>query len=162
MSVESLKTGVFVEDPLRRILLCWVDGGVLGRNPSPRGVYWSLVVEGGPTIRRKDATYHTNNDAEWLAVREALRWAAESSLALPLVIYSDSCHIVDCYNGKKQIRVQRHAQLYTECRRLAAGLVWVAVQVPKRPDRKPLDWPSTRKWPNDWRPRDVIVAKVGH
>jgi ribonuclease HI len=129
---------------VRRFVECYVDGGVLGRNPSPRGVYWSLLVDGIPTtavVRKRAANFHTNNDAEWLAVREALLWVTANAPNLPVVIYSDSRHVVDCYNQRKRIKVERLLRLYYECRRLDQKLPFVAVK---------------------WVPRETSLKKVGH
>lgn len=146
-----------------KFLKVYVDGGVLGRNPSPRGVYWSMRVEGDEDVTRKeDRNYHTNNDAEWLALREGLRWAVDHQVTRPIVIYSDSRHVVDCFNEKKRIKIERHLRLFYECKRLAGQLKFVGVKQPERPRDKPRWWPLGRKWPEDWRPRDEIVQQLGH
>jgi ribonuclease HI len=127
-----------------KFLKCWADGGVLGRNPSARGVYWSVVIEGAPravVIRQRSAEYHTNSDSEWLAVREALTWAVKEQLGQPVVIYSDSQCVVKQLTGATNVHVERHLRLYLECRRLAAQLPWVVMK---------------------WVPREQIVARVGH
>lgn len=129
-----------------RFLRCWVDGGVLGKNPSPKGVYWSAYVEGGPTpepvmIRRRSSEYHTNQDAEWLALHEVLKYIVTQRIDQPVVIHSDSKVIVNQFNGVQQISVEHQRVLFEACKDLATHLPWVAL-----------------KWVN----RDQIVAKVGH
>jgi ribonuclease HI len=123
----------------------YVDGGVLGRNPSPRGVYWSVCLPDETLIRERTDKYHTNNDAEWLALREALRWAVaqvgKEALMKGIQIYSDSRHVVDCFNEKKHIKIERHVRLYYECKRLVEKLPFVALK---------------------WVPREVSLEKVGH
>jgi len=129
-----------------RFLRCWVDGGVLGRNPSPNGVYWSAFISDGPTavpviLRKRSTEYHTNQDAEWLAVHEALSWAVHSKIDQPVVIHSDSKFVVYQFNGMNQVHLERHRSLFEACKDLATQLPWVALK---------------------WVPRDEIVAKVGH
>jgi ribonuclease HI len=123
----------------------YVDGGVFGRNGQSRGVYWSVLVEEEEReiIRKQDRSlkWKTNNDAEWLAVREALLWATSRRHLSPIVIYSDSRHVVDCFNEKKHIKIERHVRLYYECKRLVQRLPFVALK---------------------WVPREVSLEKVGH
>lgn len=143
-----------------RFVKCWVDGGVLGRNPSPRGVYWSVHVElGGSerpvTVRRRvlvaerplagfpltPCTLTTNNDAEWMALRQGLVWLVKRRVKLPVVIYSDSLGIIGQFTGKLDCHLEFNTRLREECRMLAAKLKWVELE---------------------WRPRDVMVRKLGH
>jgi ribonuclease HI len=128
----------------------WCDGGVLGKNPSPRGVYWSLLCEvkgavelKGPRIIRKGSEeYHTNNDAEWLALREALRHARSYwREAASITIHSDSLIVCNQFNGVWRARVGRHHRLRSECRRISEALKDVTVE---------------------WRPRKQLYARLGH
>jgi len=125
---------------------CWVDGGVIGHNPSPRGVYWSARIERGngdrPVIVRKRTTaYRTNNHAEYLALREVLLWLNEKEIKQPVVIYSDSKLIVNQFNERWACNVDQLVKLRAECKELAARLKWVAVT---------------------WKARDTMVRKLGH
>ncbi len=127
-----------------RFLQCWVDGGVLGKNPSPNGVYWSVAIEGGPEpvmLRRRSTEHHDNSDSEWLAVREALTYIVEHKLDQPVVIYSDSRFVVQQFHGVYAIQQARHRAYYEACKNLAMQLPWVALK---------------------WVPRDKIVEKLGH
>lgn len=123
----------------------YVDGGVLGKNPSPKGVYWSLRVEGWEprpfVARRSSHDWHSNNDAEWLAVREALYYAAAAKINQPIVIYSDSRLVVNQFNGKWKAALTRHILLKSECQTIAAGLKFVVLK---------------------WTPRETMVEKLGH
>lgn len=127
----------------------WADGGTLmaARNTRrTRGVYWSIRCENGdaePVIIRKQdlQQYKTNNDAEWLAVREALQYAAKYHTNMPLIIYSDSRLVVNQYNGEWKAKLARHHRLRDECRLIAEGLKFVVLQ---------------------WVPRTVNVEKLGH
>jgi ribonuclease HI len=127
-----------------RFLEYYVDGGVLGRNPSPRGVYWSMLLDdpAAPVmVRERSAAYHSNNDAEWLALRQALMHATAHHAGARLVIYSDSRLVVRQFNGAWRVKIARHHRLRTECARLAEGFAFVGVT---------------------WRPRHVLVRKLGH
>lgn len=127
----------------------WVDGGTLmagRRTRKTRGVYWSIRCEDGKDaepvfVRKQDDYYKTNNDAEWLALREGLVYVAEHHPKLPIVMYSDSMLVVKQFNGEWRSKVARHHRLRTECLALAKQLKFVAVQ---------------------WVPRAVNVDKLGH
>lgn len=131
----------------------WVDGGTLmaGRHQGSRrtrGVYWSIRCE-DPTkekdvlVRKQDEVkYKTNNDAEWLALREALQFAVERGVAaMPIIIYSDSMLVVKQFNGEWRAKVERHHRFRTECKLLEEKLKFVVLQ---------------------WVPREVNVDKLGH
>lgn len=126
-------------------LRIWVDGGVLRQNPSPVGVYWSIRVERPGVepviIRKKSRKWRTNNDAEWLALREALQWVVSFGQRQPAMIYSDSQLIVNQFNGVNAVNYERLRQHRSACRDLVRRCRWVAVQ---------------------WRPRSVMVEKLGH
>lgn len=125
----------------------YVDGGVIGRNPSATGVYYSVVVippDARPQWvceREADYGYTTNNDAEWLAVLRALRYAADHYAGTPIVIYSDSRLVTRQFAKQWRVRIERHHRLMGECRQLA--------------HRFPTCWVV-------WKRRDEIVAKLGH
>jgi ribonuclease HI len=125
----------------------WCDGGVLGKNPSPRGVYWSVAVSvaNAPcrivVSRKKDPTYHSNQDAEWLALREALTYAAVHFAGGSIIVHTDSKFVVNQWADTWRTTIARHALLKHECRRLAAELAAVAVV---------------------WRPRRMLVYRLGH
>ena len=131
--------------------LAFVDGGVLGKNPSPRGVYWSAIVVANDgdgevvhTCKRKTLCgdmYRTNNDAEWLAVRYVLDWVVAHHPETALTIYSDSRMIVCQFNGHWRARIARHARLMHECRRLSAQLTSCTLS---------------------WKPRRVLYHVLGH
>lgn len=122
----------------------WVDGGLL----TGRGVYWSARVEGRTEmpLRKQDVTgrYKTNNDAEWLALREGLQYAVTHfpSQTEDIVIYSDSRLVVMQYAGAWRTKVARHARLRNECRALVERLACEVRVV--------------------WVPRAVSVAQLGH
>lgn len=131
----------------------YVDGGTFmaSRHRSSRttrGVYWSMLCEDPSSqkltmIRKQDLKkYKTNNDAEWLAVREALQFANSSGLGKhPIIIYSDSMLIVNQFNDVWRAKVERHHRLRTECKLLAEGMKFLVLQ---------------------WVPREISVEKLGH
>lgn len=127
----------------------YVDGGILmaaRHSRKTRGVYWSMRCEEGSAvkpviIRKQTEKFKTNNDAEWLAVLEALQYATEKQITMPIVIYSDSLLVVNQFNGKWRAKIARHHRMRTLCHELAKGLKFVAVQ---------------------WVPRTVNVDKLGH
>lgn len=112
-------------EPIRWVR-CWADGGVHGSNPSPLGVYWSVCVEvqGQPPVmlRRGSKEYSTNNEAEWLALREAIRYVLEHHPGMPAVIHSDSKLAVNQFNGIYALREARLRGFLEECRELAAAM----------------------------------------
>ncbi len=128
-----------------RWVLMYVDGGTLGRNPNSRGVYWSLRVEQWKDrldpIRKQSHQFHTNNDAEWLAVREALAFAVEQRISDPILIWSDSKLVVNQFNNRWRTKIARHAKLHHECKRLVTQLRFVTLR---------------------WTPRETMVTKLGH
>ena len=98
----------------------FVDGGYVMKRRAKRqkkkpqqvlGVYWSIRCEDGRTdpvtIRRRDiGKYDTNNDAEWLALREALQYAVEHHPTMPIIIYSDSQLVVNQFNDEWKTKIQ--------------------------------------------------------
>lgn len=87
-------------------LKLYVDGGVIGKNPSVEGVYWSVGQEmpGGTTVLLKERVesreHSTNNEAEYLALLDALQCAMNAEPGTRVIIHSDSQLIVNQFNGK--------------------------------------------------------------
>lgn len=135
-------------DGYPRWIKFFCDGGNVmsgRRKKAIIGVYWSMRCEGPEgvvVIRKRDLErYKTNNDAEWLALREALLYASTHHASMPIVIYSDSQLVVKQFNGEWRAKIARHHVLRSECRRLAEQIKFVIVQ---------------------WVPREVNVAMLGH
>ena len=129
-------------------VLFWVDGGMLGgKNPSPEGVFWSVYRKplrgrGNVVIDREESTeHHTNNDAAWLALRAALRFAQEHHKGKRIQIYSDSQLIVKQFNRKWRIRQAKFHRFAGECWHLANTFAQCKVI---------------------WQPREVMVRILGH
>lgn len=126
----------------------YVDGGVFGHNPSPRGVYWSVYLDHprenprGVVIHKAESReHHTNNEAEWLAVGAALQYAQEHFPREHLVIFSDSRLIVLQYIGRYQNKIARLHRMMTEVQLQAAT------------------FPSVRLF---WKSRWEMVRRLGH
>lgn len=126
----------------------WVDGGMLGgSNPSTIGVFYSVACElpGEPEeiviAREEDRSYFTNNEAEWLAVRAALRYAQEHHPEAALLIHSDSQLVVNQFSTVFKINKRHLYELACEC------------------------WALARFFPRcklEWRSRREMVKKLGH
>lgn len=126
----------------------YVDGGVLGKNPSPIGVYWSVYLDHPPekprgiVVNRRESREHTtNNEAEWMAVREALLYAGRHFPGRNLVIYSDSKLIVLQFCGQYRNKVERLHRMMSEVRALATYFPKVHVL---------------------WKSRWEMVRRLGH
>lgn len=132
----------------KRPVYFWVDGGMLGpRNPSPEGVFWSVyrrLPSGAERIviaREQSKDYTTNNEAEWLAVRAALRFAFKYHVNMNIHIFSDSELVVNQYIGRYQCKQPRLQVLAREC------------------------WALQREFPDcvlSWCPRREMVRRLGH
>lgn len=122
----------------------YVDGGMLGpRNPSPEGIRWSVWCDppGDVVIRKESDQYHTNNEAEYFAVIEALKYAKEHHPDAEVTIFSDSQLIVNQLLGKFRCNLLTLRRLKGEA------------------TERSRDFSSCRI---AWCPRDVMVEKVGH
>jgi ribonuclease HI len=121
----------------------YCDGGMIGtRNPSTEGVHWSVGWDDGHGfhIRRGRSTdYSTNNEAEWLALTDAIRLC--SGVPFPVVIHSDSEVIVRQFNGIYRCKNPRLQPLMAEALELAREV----------PDLQVV-----------WVPRAEIVPRLGH
>jgi len=122
----------------------YVDGGMLGRrNPCPAGVRWSVFCypPGTVVLREQSVTHHTNNEAEWLAVRAALRYARQYYPNKVIHIRSDSRLVVNQFNGRWRAKDFRMHRFLQECRELARTLSACYIS---------------------WRPRHEMVRRLGH
>jgi ribonuclease HI len=130
--------------PLKQVVL-YCDGGMLGgRNPSPEGVYWSVFCAPPGCVVERDETaeYHTNNDAEWLAVHAAFGYAIKYHPdAHTVQIYSDSSLICHLFNGIWRCKNTRMVSFLRGARELASRFPNVSV---------------------DWKPRRELVRRLGH
>ena len=127
------------------MIVFYVDGGMLGgKNPSPIGVYWSVwcAPPGEIVLCEESREHHTNNEAEWLAVMAALRYAHQHHPKETVIhIYSDSNLIVQLFRGRWQAKNLRMRRLRLESLQLAAVFPTCVVE---------------------WRPRWEMVKRLGH
>jgi ribonuclease HI len=102
----------------------YCDGAVLG-NPGGPGGWGMVVMDDAETIHRAHGPidHKTNNEAEYLAIIQALAWLNEGKTPIAsATIYSDSMLAVNQINGEWACRKHHLWQLCGECRRLAARL----------------------------------------
>ena len=137
---------------MRDLLVYYVDGGVLERNPSPHGVYFSVQRRTSahtPYVQRTIVAtrfvvtdFRTNQDAEWLAVRYALWNAADHGPpGTDVLVFTDSRFVVRQWSGRYRIKIERHKRLQMHCMGYAKKLGRVVLL---------------------WRPREVMVGVLGH
>jgi ribonuclease HI len=126
-------------------LTFYVDGGMLGdRNPSPEGVYWSVwcAPPGSVVLHEQSTEHHTNNEAEWLALQAALRYALKHHpKASRIMVYSDSQLVVQLFNGRWKASNARMIEMQRETRRLMVDFESCQVR---------------------WKPRIEMVRRLGH
>lgn len=79
-----------------------VDGASFG-NPGPSGIGFVLLVSGESIERSADVGYGTNNQAEYRALLEGLREAAERGVKR-LVVRSDSQLLVRQMSGEYKVK----------------------------------------------------------
>jgi ribonuclease HI len=134
--------------PPSRPIRFWVDGGMLdGHNPSKVGVYWSVYralpsgQEGIVIGRASSKAHFTNNEAEWLALRAALRFAFKHHVQYMLSIHSDSQLIVRQFNKQWRCLDAKLQVIARECWELAKEFPKVTLA---------------------WRPRREMVKRLGH
>jgi ribonuclease HI len=102
-------------------LLIYSDGGARG-NPGPAAIAFIATTESGVTVKA-DSRYidkHTNNQAEYLALLLALRFASEQKIS-EVVCHLDSELVAKQLNGEykvKNLELQRlfvQVQVLTRC-----------------------------------------------
>lgn len=122
----------------------YADGGCFSHNPSPRGIYWSagfMTPKGWEQRRGQDYHRQTNNEAEYLALAEALRAALEH--VGPIEVLMDSQLIVNHFNGRWRCKDNKLQPLLLHARDLAERVGQERLTV-------------------RWVPRAVIAGKLGH
>lgn len=126
-------------------VIVYVDGGMLGhRNPSPEGVHWSVWCAGcGERVvaREQSGAYHTNNEAEWLALQAGIAHLLRHHGRAPGTVRSDSRLIVNGFTGRWHMGNLRMRRLQLLCRESAEAIPQFVVE---------------------WRPRAELVKRVGH
>lgn len=101
----------------------YFDGGC---RPNP-GAVQTAVVAGGKLFLRADYAPGDNNDAEWLALIDALRVARDLGLA-DVVLLGDSALVVDQANGATRRIAPRFKAHLATFRALADGFESVRIR----------------------------------
>lgn len=136
-----------------RILKLYCDGGVTGgRNPGT-GTYWSVGKGTGENgmdteVVIKDGTtrHKTNNEAEYLALNDAITYGFENREDFDrVIIHSDSQLIVNQFNGTWTCGAEHLIPLRDKCQKNAAWLRSLGVDVDVV-----------------WVRREVNVRRLGH
>ena len=91
-------------------------------------------------LRQESTEHHTNNEAEWLAVHAALKYARRRS-AESVIIYSDSQLVVNVFSGKWNARDERMQDFAAQAMKLARKFSTCEIL---------------------WVPRRVMVRILGH
>jgi ribonuclease HI len=114
-----------------------IDGAARG-NPGPASLGVVVLDEAGRTLgeRGRCLGEQTNNTAEYEALLEALRLAAELG-GTRLSVRSDSQLLVRQYNGQYRVKNARLGSLLFEAHRLARGFASVElVHVPREENKR--------------------------
>ncbi len=101
----------------------WFDGGA---RPNP-GAIETAVVAGGRVWHRTDHGRGDNNDAEWLALLDAMIVARDLGLA-DVVLLGDAVMVVDQARGHARRVAPRFGDYLMQFQALAAGLARVRVR----------------------------------
>ena len=101
----------------------YFDGGC---RPNP-GAVQTAVVAGGKLFLRADYGPGDNNDAEWLALIDALRVARDLGLA-DVALLGDSALVVDSVNGTTRRIAPRFRTHLATFRALADGFARVRIR----------------------------------
>jgi ribonuclease HI len=111
-------------------LVAYVDGSSHG-SPGPAGI--GVIVEdatGRQTRIAKWIGWQDNNVAEYVALLEALQCALAQK-ARSLCVYSDSDVVVRQMSGEYACRSPRLYSLHWVCRKLARGLEFAIMRIPR-------------------------------
>jgi ribonuclease HI len=101
----------------------WFDGGC---RPNP-GVIETAVVAGGRVWHRDDHGLGDNNDAEWLALLDAIGVARDLGLA-DIVLLGDAVMVVDQARGGSRRVPPRFRAYLLRFEAIAAGFARVRVR----------------------------------
>jgi ribonuclease HI len=101
----------------------WFDGGC---RPNP-GVIETAVFAGGVVYHRADRGQGDNNDAEWLALLDALAVARDLGTR-DVVLLGDSAMVIDQVRGRARRVPARFGGYLAQFQSLAAGFDRVRVR----------------------------------
>ncbi len=115
--------------------VAYVDGSSHG-NPGPSGIGVIVEDSSGNQIRiAKWIGVQDNNVAEYVALMEALQCAVARK-ARSLLVFSDSDVVVRQMCGEYACRSPRLYSLHWICRKLARGLDFVILRIPREHNRE--------------------------
>jgi ribonuclease HI len=119
-------------------LVAYVDGSSHG-SPGSAGIGVILKDEAGRQTRiAKWIGWQDNNVAEYVALLEALQCALARK-ARSLCVYSDSDVVVRQMSGEYACRSPRLYSLHWVCRKLARGLEFAILRIPRERNREAND-----------------------
>ena len=111
-------------------LIAYIDGGSHG-SPGPSGIGVVIEKPDGNTVQiAKWIGHQDNNVAEYVALLEALQYAAEMK-ATALNVFTDSELVVKQMTGEYVCRSPRLYSLNWTCRKLARTLKFAIAHVPR-------------------------------
>jgi len=111
-------------------LIAYIDGGSHG-SPGPSGIGVVIEKPDGKTVQiAKWIGHQDNNVAEYVALLEALQYAAEMK-ATALNVFTDSELVVKQMTGEYVCRSPRLYSLNWTCRKLARTLKFAIAHVPR-------------------------------
>lgn len=128
-AMPKAEQGLFIESTLKKALAereraasktveLFVDGGSRG-NPGPAGGGFVVFMGGKEMLRGSEFYGHkTNNQAEYLALRTALRETFNQFPDHPLHCFMDSQLVVEQMNGNYKVKNETLRPLYNEVQRI--------------------------------------------
>lgn len=118
-------------------LVVHIDGSSLG-NPGPGGAGVLVIGEGGRVLCEKSVSLGvvTNNQAEYRALLEALRWLVENRFRGEIEVIMDSQLLYEQLRGRYKLKDPELARLMESARTLMAGLRMNLTLVRREKNRK--------------------------
>ncbi len=109
----------------------FIDGSAR-ENPGNIRIAFVVMVDGTRVFEfSKEAGFGTNNEAEYLALLEALRWLKDRSLKKAR-IYTDSSLVANQINGKFKVKSKNLQHLNGICRNLIKDTESELVYIPRK------------------------------
>ncbi len=129
---------ILPQDPVSRLIV-YTDGAARG-NPGPAGIGVVVTDANGRTLATlaRGIGPATNNQAEYRAVIEGLRLAAERG-ARAVVLRSDSRLLVEQLSGRFKVKSPRLQRLHEEARKLIRRFTDVVFEHVPREDNAEAD-----------------------
>jgi ribonuclease HI len=149
-AMPKAEQGTFVESAVKKALLerqksnaktveFFVDGGSRG-NPGPSGGGYAVYVAGKEVMRGSEFYGHrTNNQAEYLALRTALREIYSKYPEAALQCNMDSQLVVEQMSGNYKVKNEALRPLFEEVQRIVAQFSSFKIQHVERAKNKVAD-----------------------